>query len=478
MQASIGSPNEERCILIVDDEFVVKQLLKEWLNAAGYKCLVATSVEQGWRVLEHFAQQVWLVILEMPGKYDGITFLDRIVEVAQERNIQVIMMSSSQDNIVRAVEHGCEDFMTKPIVKQLLLKRVAALKALVEKEETRKSRENNVCPLSVDTLLSFWDETKSYVFPLIALGSGAISKVSEWSFNVFEFDDDELLVLTKHMFIHFDLLKHCNIECDVLEKFLVAVKQGYKNNPYHNWRHAFDVTQATFVFLVRFCGNQMTISPVEKFALLVAALCHDLGHPGHNNDFLVKTESDLAMLYNNRSILENCHSFLLFRLLSTRPELNILANFSKDDIVTVRSILTDCILSTDPGLHNSYVSKLSGMDIQMLDMPEQKMLVLQCIIKMADISNVARKWDSSGYRWSCLVSQEFFKQGDTLKSCNLDVAPYLDRNATTIGKNSTMFVERVAIPLFKELGRLFPEFEKVVVESLNVNKKRWEERAS
>ncbi len=142
------------------------------------------------------------------------------------------------------------------------------------------------------------------------------------------------------------------------------------------------------------------------------------------------------------------------------------------------AIITECILSTDLGLHNSYVSKLSDIDMPIMNLPEQRLLILQCIIKMADISNVARNWDSLGYRWSCLISQEFFNQGDMLKSCNMDVAPYLDRNSTTIGKNSIVFIERVAIPLFNELGRLFPKFEKVVVESLLVNKKRWEEEAS
>jgi hypothetical protein len=190
-------------------------------------------------------------------------------------------------------------------------------------------------------------------------------------------------------------------------KVLVAVKQGYKNNPYHNWRHAFDVVQATFVFIVQFGVKQMIFSPIEKFSLLIAALCHDIGHPGHNNDFLVKTESEIAMLYNYRSILENYHSFLLFRLLSRRPELNAFSNFSKDDVVTVRVIITECILSPDLGLHDSFVSKLSDIEMPIMNLPEQKMLVLQCIIKMADISNVARNWDSSGYRWSCLISRNF-----------------------------------------------------------------------
>ena len=39
--------------------------------------------------------------------------------------------------------------------------------------------------------------------------------------------------------------------------------------------------------------------------MLVAALCHDLGHPGVSNKFLVETRHELAMTYNDRSCLEN-----------------------------------------------------------------------------------------------------------------------------------------------------------------------------
>jgi hypothetical protein len=43
---------------------------------------------------------------------------------------------------------------------------------------------------------------------------------------------------------------------------------------------------------------------------MIAALCHDLEHPGVNNQFLVKSKSSLATLYNNESILEK-HVFLV-----------------------------------------------------------------------------------------------------------------------------------------------------------------------
>jgi hypothetical protein len=103
---------------------------------------------------------------------------------------------------------------------------------------------------------------------------------------------------------------------------------------------------------------------------------------------------------------------------------------------------------------------------------------MQCILKMADISNVAREWDGPGYSWSCLVSQEFFNQGDAMRQYSMEVAPFLDRNATTIGKNSISFIDHVAMPLFVALGKLFPEFQREVVSVLAANRLRWVEESS
>jgi len=268
-------------------------------------------------------------------------------------------------------------------------------------------------------------------------------------------------------------LSFCKVSMDVFERFLVAVRQGYNDNPYHNWRHAFDVVQATFAFLLQFSETE-SFTPLDKLALLVSSLCHDLGHPGCNNDYLVKTECEVASLYNHRSVLENCHSFMLFRMLGKRPELDIFAALSKDDRTVVKKIVIECILSTDPSVHFQYVSKLSAIDSPATATPEQKLVIMQCIVKMADISNVARNWEGPGYKWSCLVNEEFFNQGDALKSCGMDVPAFLDRNATTISKNSKSFIDSIALPLFKALGRLFPKFNEEAVPLLIANRAKWE----
>jgi len=103
-----------------------------------------------------------------------------------------------------------------------------------------------------------------------------------------------------------------------LYSFVSVVRAGYFNNPYHNWQHAFDVAQTVFAFMVRVndldtdcdCSihfiftlhavRRVTKLPLTLFiqasmsagsylrdadilALLIAALCHDLEHPGYNN---------------------------------------------------------------------------------------------------------------------------------------------------------------------------------------------------
>ena len=54
---------------------------------------------------------------------------------------------------------------------------------------------------------------------------------------------------------------------------------------------------------------------MERLSLMVAAIGHDIDHPGLNNAFLRKTQAPLAIRYNDRSVLENHHASVLFSLL-------------------------------------------------------------------------------------------------------------------------------------------------------------------
>ena len=81
--------------------------------------------------------------------------------------------------------------------------------------------------------------------------------------------------------------------------FLIRIEGGYRANAYHNFQHAVDVTHTVYRYIV-LTEPRTHITPVEKFALMVAALSHDLDHPGVNNAFLVNTKDKLATVYNER----------------------------------------------------------------------------------------------------------------------------------------------------------------------------------
>lgn len=68
------------------------------------------------------------------------------------------------------------------------------------------------------------------------------------------------------------------------------------------------------------------MSDIDLFALKLSALGHDLGHPGVGNGFMINSKHNLALRYNDISVLENFHAATLFEILNLSG-CNILDNF-------------------------------------------------------------------------------------------------------------------------------------------------------
>lgn len=64
------------------------------------------------------------------------------------------------------------------------------------------------------------------------------------------------------------------------------------------------------------------LRPLETFCVIFACAIHDVGHAGVNNDFLVKTQHEWAMVYNDTSVNENMHVRVAFEILQD-PACNI-----------------------------------------------------------------------------------------------------------------------------------------------------------
>ena len=101
-----------------------------------------------------------------------------------------------------------------------------------------------------------------------------------------------------------------------------------------------------------------SLSSVQKLALILGAICHDIDHPGVNNAFLVNSSDKLAVLYNDKSVLEQHHTSLGFDLIQKSQ---ILSKISNQNFKLFRSSFINVVLCTDFSKHFKITSKLQAI---------------------------------------------------------------------------------------------------------------------
>jgi hypothetical protein len=152
------------------------------------------------------------------------------------------------------------------------------------------------------------------------------------------------------------VVEELGLEREAISAFLARIARGYHAQPYHNALHGADVCQAIF-YLLTTGGLGHHLSAEYRFAILLAAAVHDVGHPGFNNIFLSQTNHPLALTYNDRSPLENMHAATAF-LTMRKPGCDVLAPLSKEQAAGIRGIVIDMVLATDNAHHFKLVGKL------------------------------------------------------------------------------------------------------------------------
>jgi len=122
-------------ILIVDDEPIVRESIRDWLIDAGYEVQTAKTGEEGLKILEK--QEIGLVILDvrLPGK-TGIRVLEEMKGMKPDVKAIVITAYASPQMRDEAMNLGALQYMTKPIAPDKLEKLVK--KALSETRSREK----------------------------------------------------------------------------------------------------------------------------------------------------------------------------------------------------------------------------------------------------------------------------------------------------------------------------------------------------
>jgi CheY-like chemotaxis protein len=97
-------------ILVVDDEWELRNLLTEFLTGEGYDVIQASNGEEALELAEKEEPQVILLDVKMPG-IDGIEVCRRLKEEDKTRFIPVIMVTALEDRDVDAFVEGADDFV-------------------------------------------------------------------------------------------------------------------------------------------------------------------------------------------------------------------------------------------------------------------------------------------------------------------------------------------------------------------------------
>eukprot|EP00741_Cyanophora_paradoxa_P008317 tig00001292_g8046.t1 len=310
----------------------------------------------------------------------------------------------------------------------------------------------------------------------------ACKDTRSWSFNCFDFTEDQLLSQIQDMFDSLNLLETFNIPRKNFQRFLVEIRDLYRSsNAYHNFIHAFDVTQATYTMLTTNEAARF-LQPIDVYALLVSAVCHDCDHPGLNNTYQVNAGTALAEAYNDQAVLENHHIATGLRLIK-RPDCDILSPLSPEERRHFRKMFIHSILCTDMSKHVEHTQKLSCRTMALKEKSfgtgaevslEDRLLLTSSLLHAADISNVVRPF-ATCRQWAERVAAEFASQGELEVSQGLPRTPFTDMSdATAIHRMELNFIDFITAPFFTALRGLLPTLEEVL-ERMRENRQLWTE---
>ena len=331
--------------------------------------------------------------------------------------------------------------------------------------------------------------------------------IMQKEFNIFELEkkvghQNVLPIMGRTMLDSFGLIDEKIMPIKKLDPFLVSVTKQYLTSTlYHNSLHGADITQTICLFFNNSNAEEIChTQAIDLLSIIIAALGHDIGHPGLTNTFQINSLSDMAITYNDSSCLENFHLTTLFKTIR-KDETNIFEKLSSPDFKKIRKRMISEILATDMAIHgkilNNIRSKIPDYLLQekndnndnfspkkfelITDIKneettnEEKQALFDYFIHSADLGHNTKLFDIS-LKWVELLSNEFWLQGDKEKKMNLPISFLCDRETTNVPKSQVGFIGGFIIPTYNYLVVMFPTLSYTIDNAKN-NLNIWQKLA-
>ena len=320
--------------------------------------------------------------------------------------------------------------------------------------------------------------------------------ITDKDFNIFNLKKlvgyDNVLPIMCHFIIRIlGLYDPKIISIKRLIYFLTSVSNGYlESTLYHNSMHGADVCHSLFLYIINSNLEEICeTSVLDILGLVISSMGHDLGHPGVNNNYLINSESDLALTYNDISCLENYHTSTLFKILR-KEENNILENLDENNFKLIRKRMVSQILATDMANHANVMSgvkaKILAWELDNINNDKkfifltgnektkfnEQQTLLNYLIHAADLGHNTKKFEIS-IQWVKILSEEFWLQGDSEKEKNLSISFLCDRSNINIPPSQVGFLQGFILTTFDILVKIFPSLG-YTMENAKNNVNEWQ----
>ncbi|XP_056329761.1 cAMP-specific 3',5'-cyclic phosphodiesterase 4B isoform X2 [Danio aesculapii] len=308
-----------------------------------------------------------------------------------------------------------------------------------------------------------------------------LEDINKWGLNIFKVAEHShqrpLACIMYAIFQERDLMKTFKIPVDTFVTYMMTLEDHYHADvAYHNSLHAADVAQSTHILLST-PALDAVFTDLEIQAALFAAAIHDVDHPGVSNQFLINTNSELALMYNDESVLENHHLAVGFKLLQGE-NCDLFQNLSKKERQTLRKMVIDMVLATDMSKHMSLLADLKTMvetkkvtssGVLLLDNYTDRIQVLRNMVHCADLSNPTKPLDLYK-QWTDRIMQEFFHQGDRERERGMEISPMCDKHTASVEKSQVGFIDYIVHPLWETWADLVHPDAQDILDTLEENR--------
>ena len=295
-----------------------------------------------------------------------------------------------------------------------------------------------------------------------------------------------------------DTLHKPKEECkEAVEEFVYKVQEAYTETVFHNFKHAVDVAHMTWLIITHYLSKTpYAFAKQDAFFMIVSALCHDAGHFGANNKFLLESdeegETEIVVFHGLTSTLEHFHVKRAHEII-TSCRLFAEEFIAKEKHEELLTLSEELILGTDMDRHDDFISRYIGVvkeESSFLKKLSHRVglfrsnyprAFLTAILKISDLANLFRDF-ADHLEWSKLIAVEYKAMGEKRSAKDLEVEDLVNLQQTMdredfdivdMAKFTLEFIHQIGIPLATSFRAVSKAASQTLVELVKRNSDEW-----